>query len=62
MNRHWNLPIGILLILIGGLWTLQGLGHIGGSMMTRVALWAVVGPVVALVGVFFVLRSRHPPD
>ncbi|ADU50025.1 hypothetical protein Intca_3552 [Intrasporangium calvum DSM 43043] len=31
-------------------------------MMTRVVLWAVVGPVVALVGLLFVLRSRNPPD
>ena len=62
MNRHWKLPIGIFLILVGGLWTLQGLGFIGGSMMTRVVVWAVVGPVVALVGLLFVLRSRNPPD
>ncbi|MDC5697330.1 hypothetical protein OO014_08680 [Intrasporangium calvum] len=62
MNRHWRLPIGILLILIGALWTLQGLGYVGGSMMTRVAVWAVIGPVVTLVGVLFVLRSRNPPD
>ena len=38
-------------MLIGLLWTGQGLGLVGGSPMTGVTLWAVVGPLVALVGV-----------
>lgn len=41
---------GVLLVLVGLLWTGQGVGWIGGSPMTGVTLWAVVGPVVTLVG------------
>jgi hypothetical protein len=43
--------VGILLVAVGAVWTLQGLGYVGGSAMSGVTLWAVVGPVVAVVGV-----------
>jgi hypothetical protein len=42
--------IGILLVLVGGLWTLQGLNVLGGSAMSGKTLWAVVGPIVAIAG------------
>lgn len=41
---------GALLIIVGALWTFQGLGYLAGSVMTGVTLWAIVGPVVALIG------------
>jgi hypothetical protein len=41
---------GVVLVLLGSLWTLQGLGRVGGSVMSGVTFWAVVGPIVALVG------------
>jgi hypothetical protein len=62
VNRQWRLPIGVLLMAVGALWTLQGLGFVGDGTMSGVTLWAVVGPVVGAVGLLFVLRSRHPPD
>jgi hypothetical protein len=43
--------VGALLALMGIVWTLQGVGILGGSPMTGVTLWAVVGPLVAVVGV-----------
>lgn len=51
MNRTVALVLGVVLLLVGLLWTLQGLGVVGGSPMSGVTLWAVVGPVVALLGV-----------
>ncbi len=56
-------PAGVLLVLVGGLWTLQGLDIVGGSGMSGQTLWAVIGPIVALVGVGLIvtaLRSRKP--
>lgn len=50
--RAWLfLVLGLLAFLLGTVWALQGLGYLGGSAMTGQALWAVIGPIVALVGV-----------
>jgi hypothetical protein len=43
--------VGALLALMGIVWTLQGVGVLGGSPMTGVTLWAIVGPIVAVVGI-----------
>jgi hypothetical protein len=51
MRRPVAVVVGILLVAVGAVWTLQGLGYVGGSAMSGVTLWAVVGPVVAVVGV-----------
>jgi hypothetical protein len=54
--------IGVLMILVGVLWTLQGLGYVGGSSMTGDDKWAIIGPAVAGLGVALVwttLRGRR---
>jgi len=43
--------IGIILILVGGLWTLQGSNVIGGSVMSGQSQWLYVGIVLLIVGV-----------
>jgi hypothetical protein len=50
MSRSLAVGVGVVLLLVGGLWTLQGLGYVGGSPMTGVTFWAVAGPLVALLG------------
>jgi hypothetical protein len=42
---------GIVLILLGGLWTLQGVGILGGSAMTGQVFWAIVGMILLIVGI-----------
>jgi hypothetical protein len=42
--------VGVLLVLAGVGWTLQGLDVIGGSAMSGVTLWAIIGPIVAIGG------------
>ncbi len=59
MNPRVALGIGILLVLVGVLWTLQGLDIVGGSGMSGVAIWAVIGPFVALVGVVVAFGARR---
>jgi hypothetical protein len=56
------LALGLLAVVIGAIWTLQGLGYVGGSVMTGETLWAVIGPVVVLVGLVVLwigLRARR---
>jgi drug/metabolite transporter superfamily protein YnfA len=51
MRQVLPLAIGAVLVAVGGVWTLQGLGYLAGSPMTGVAAWAVIGPLVAGLGV-----------
>ena len=55
MKRPGLVAVGVLLVLVGVLWTLQGLGYVAGSVMTGVTVWAVIGPVVALFGILLVV-------
>jgi hypothetical protein len=43
--------LGLLLAVVGVIWTLQGLGYLEGSSMTGESFWAIVGPIVAGLGV-----------
>jgi hypothetical protein len=54
-----SLVLGVILILVGLVWTLQGLDVLGGSAMSGVALWAVVGPFVMLIGVILAVSGRR---
>jgi hypothetical protein len=51
MKKNWIiLVLGALLIFVGVTWFLQGTDVMGGSTMSGVTLWAIVGPIVAIVG------------
>lgn len=51
MGKIVAIAFAVLLLAIGGVWTLQGLGYLKGSSMTGSTLWATVGPIVAAFGV-----------
>ena len=55
MGRQIPLVLGVVMLLVGGLWTFQGLGYIGGSAMSGSTTWAVIGPIVAGLGVALVI-------
>lgn len=64
MKGWLPLALGLLAVVVGALWTMQGLGYVSGSPMTGVTFWALVGPVVALAGVALVvvgMRGRRRP-
>ena len=46
---------GSLVTVAGVVFTLQGVGVIGGSFMSGTTTWAVAGPVIALVGLALVV-------
>lgn len=59
--RYLWLAIGVVAVLAGLVWTLQGLSVLEGSPMSGDSTWAIVGPIVAVVGmlvVLFALRRR----
>ena len=44
-----------VMVLTGAVWTFQGLGYLEGSPMTDQSIWAVLGPILAGLGVALVL-------
>jgi hypothetical protein len=48
--------VGIIAAVAGGVFTLQGVGVLGGSFMSGSATWAVIGIALVILGV--VLYSR----
>ena len=42
--------VGVLLVLIGALWILQGANIVGGSVMSGQSQWLYIGIVVGLAG------------
>jgi len=61
--RNFLIGLGVLLVLAGVVWTLQGLGYIGGSFMSGDTTWAIIGPIVAVCGALLAggvyLRGRR---
>ena len=55
-----RLVIGVILIVIGGVWIVQGIGVLGGSFMSGAAIWAVIGAITASFGVSLIASSRRP--
>jgi hypothetical protein len=62
MRQLVLIVIGVLVALTGVVWTLQGLGYVGGSFMSSSTMWAVIGLVVLVAGLAIVvvaLRGRR---
>lgn len=68
MKRNWPYLVGgVLLVVMGLIWTLQGLGILGGSSMSGSPTWAIIGPIVLVVGLLLVgigvaRARRQRPD
>jgi hypothetical protein len=54
-----RLVIGIVLLLVGGVWFFQGIDVLGGSGMSGETFWAVAGAIVALLGLRLVWSVRR---
>jgi hypothetical protein len=49
--------IGVVLLVIGGVWIAQGSGALGGSFMSGEVLWLVIGLIVCLFGLALLLGA-----
>ncbi len=50
---------GFLLVLVGGVWFLQGINVIPGSFMTGQTRWAIYGALSVMVGVGLVIAASR---
>ncbi len=60
MRKIVFVVIGIAAALAGLVWTLQGLGYVGGSFMSGATVWAIIGPLVALAGLVLIVMGLRP--
>lgn len=51
--------IGVLLILFGGVWILQGINVLLGSFMTGQIRWAIYGGIAAIVGIVLIVAANR---
>ena len=50
---------GVLMVLSGCIWILQGINVLPGSFMTGQIRWAVYGAIAAIAGVVLLLRVNR---
>jgi hypothetical protein len=59
--KRWALVLLALgMVVVGLVWTFQGLGYLEGSAMSGQSFWAVVGPAVAGLGVALLIVAMRP--
>ena len=51
--------LGILLVIVGATWFLQGINVLPGSVMTGQIQWAIYGGIAVAVGVVLFLYARR---
>jgi hypothetical protein len=59
MKRTALVVVGGVLVLAGVTFGLQGLGVIGGSAMSGKTVWALIGPILAVVGLVVLARATR---
>jgi len=59
--KRIQLVLGALLLLVGGVWMLQGAGVLAGSVMTGQSLWLYIGIGVMLAGAGVIYHTRRRP-
>jgi hypothetical protein len=51
--------LGVLMVLMGAVWFLQGINVLPGSFMTGQIRWAVYGACLAVAGLIVVARAHR---
>jgi hypothetical protein len=59
--RRGQAILGVVLLLTGGVWFLQGIRILPGSFMTGSRFWMVVGIILAVAGLVLLARLGGAP-
>ena len=60
--RTLGFVLGVVMVLMGGLWALQGLGIVmwpAESFMLAQRQWALIGAIVVVIGLALIVLSRR---
>lgn len=55
MKGWLPMVLGLLALVLGAVWTLQGLNVLSDSKMSGVTAFAIIGPILALVGLVLIV-------
>jgi type IV secretory pathway VirB6-like protein len=58
MNTTLNI-VGVILVLFGAIWFLQGINVLPGSFMTGQIQWAVYGGIAVVAGIAMLLVAKR---
>ncbi len=58
--RWTRIVMGVIMVIAGGIWFLQGIGLLAGSFMSHNLVWVVIGAFVALAGVILLREALGP--
>ena len=51
--------VGVILVVLGLIWFLQGINVLPGSFMTGQIRWAVYGGIAVILGIVVLVRANH---
>jgi hypothetical protein len=60
MTKAGLILLAMMMLVLGLIWTFQGLGYLEGSAMSGEDTWAVIGPAVAGLGVALLIVITRP--
>ena len=51
--------VGVVVVVVGAVFTLQGIGVLGGSFMSGSGMWAAIGIAMVVVGLVLYARATR---
>jgi hypothetical protein len=61
MKRPLPFVGGVVVVLFGALFTLQGVGILSGSSMSNTTKWSILGPIIVIAGAVLIYRGTRAP-
>jgi len=55
------ITVGVVALILGGVWVGQGMNLIPGSFMTGSRMWLSIGLIVAIVGIILIVLGLRRP-
>jgi len=53
--------LGIILVIFGGIWILQGFSILPGSFMYGQIRWSIIGGLAVLIGLALLIAAKRSP-
>ena len=60
-ERTALITVGVIALILGGVWAGQGINLIPGSFMTGSRMWLSIGLIIAIVGIILIALGLRRP-